>query len=144
MKYLYWFLVVFLLVTSIVFHEPKEAGASVSQGGEMFATSTGATYGIPAVKTLRDVKADERGAAVLGSIIVTEAGAAGGHTNFYNATTSNITLRAASMATSSILVASVPNNLGVGTYVIDAVLNNGLLVVFDGGGTQATSTITYR
>jgi len=75
----------------------------------------------------------------LGSVIITGAGA--GNFVLYNATTSNVNLRA--LATSSLdILAQFPNNTAAGTYTFDVVANYGILGVFTGA--IGTSSITYR
>lgn len=80
------------------------------------------------------------GPGMLGSFVIT--GATTGIVEFYDATTSNVSLRAASMSTSSITVASFPASTGAGTYTLDATLANGLVTYVS--GTAPTSTVTYK
>ena len=85
------------------------------------------------------------GPATLGSVIVTTAGAAGGHLSFYNATTSDSTKRESKYSTSTQLRVALPNNLVAGTYTFDIDFPIGLVVVYTGtAGAQASTTITYR
>lgn len=105
---------------------------SVAIGNEYHSTSTSF------LSTPISLIATGNGA--LGSIIIT--GSNTGVTNIYDATTTNINLRTGQAATSSILIASLPASLAVGTYTFDVLYFNGLL--FDRTGTVPTSTITYR
>lgn len=80
------------------------------------------------------------GSGALGSIVIT--GAAAGLMNFYDATTSDVTKRTDNVATSSILLASIPASLVAGTYTFDIEFKTGLFV--DINGTYPTTTVTYR
>lgn len=73
---------------------------------------------------------------------VTITGDNTGLITIYNATTSNASLRAASKATSTIIIADFPASTPEGTYTFDAAFSDGLLVVTSGA--PATSTITWR
>lgn len=126
------------LLLLLLSEKPQSADASVQLANEYHATSTGSVGAMPAISTIFT------GTGSLGSVIVTEAGSSGSHINIYDATTTNKNLRTNQAATSTILIASLPNNLTVGTYTFDTVIQNGLTFVFDGSGAQATSTITYR
>ena len=75
---------------------------------------------------------------VLGSVIVTTT--ATGVLTIYNATTSNVTLRA--LATSSLEIIAILANPVVGTYTYDIEADQGMIVKFD--GIQASTTITFR
>lgn len=76
----------------------------------------------------------------LGSVIITLTGTA--PLTIYDATTSNVNLRA--LATSSLpVLASFPASPTVGTYTFDEAVYNGLVLSL-GSGTIASSTITYR
>lgn len=118
------------------FDEPSIGGGL----GDYLATSTApnATGYLAASDPLL-VKGNR---GVFGSVIVTTTGTAGGTMNFYDATTTNSTLRKSSMGTSSIIIASLPTNLAAGTYVFDVAFANGLLVDFT--GTPGTTTITFK
>ncbi len=80
------------------------------------------------------------GQGTLGSVIIHNIGT--GYYTLYDASTtipSNRTIQ----ATSSLrIVGIVANSQAVGTYTYDTTFNNGLIAVY--GGTQGTSTITYR
>jgi hypothetical protein len=113
---------------------------SVTVGNEYYATTTaGSATGFAYATTPFLIK---KGQGTLGSVIVAKAGTAGGSMNFYNATTTNVSLRTGNVATTSIIFASVPSDLAAGTYTYDAVFTTGLLV--DWTGTIGTSTIMYR
>jgi len=105
---------------------------SVAQSSEYHATTT-SYRAVPTgvVKT---------GSGVLGSVIITGAGA--GMVEIYDATTTNSGLRAASMTTSSIYIASFPASTAAGTYTFDQVFYNGLIIITE--TVRPTSTITYR
>lgn len=78
---------------------------------------------------------------VLGSVVIT--GANSSALTFYNATTSDVTLRA--LATSSLeILANIPGATVAGTYTFDIAADIGLVLDIYPGGTAPTSTITYR
>lgn len=77
-----------------------------------------------------------------GSFVQTAAGTAGGNINIYDATTTNVNLRTGNLATSSMLLASLPTNAAVGTYTYDVQFKRGLMIIID--GTVGTTTLTYR
>ena len=80
-----------------------------------------------------------RGAGgVLGQVVITEAGAS--NLIFYNATTSDVTLRAG--ATSTLSSIDIDGSAAEGTYIFDAVFTDGILMVTDGA--VPTSTIMTR
>lgn len=112
--------------------------ASVSQGSGYNATSTagGAVYGAFTGDQLL-----KTGWGTLGSVVIT--GANTGIVNFYNATTSNVLARTKNIASSTILMASMPASLVAGTYVFDTVFTSGLLVELE-SGIMPTTTITWR
>ena len=76
----------------------------------------------------------------IGNVNIT--GAAAGILDMYDATTSAITSRAAHMATSSILLVNFNTSAAAGSFALDRVFFNGLLVNFS--GTMPTTTISYR
>jgi len=125
--------IVFLAILSIIFRQPIQTEASVPRGGEYQGTTTVQTYFPKEIQLLS-------GNGTLGSVIIT--GAAAGVINIYDATTSDATLRAPTMSSSSILVASFPASAATGTYTFDRVVFNGLYVSIV--GTIPTSTITFR
>ena len=112
---------------------------SVASGGEYHATSTApATGGFLNATTPTLIKA---GSGTFGSVVVIKAGTAGGRYSLYNATTSNITQRN-NIATSSVIITSLPTDLAAGVYTFDVAFTDGLLV--DWTGTIGTTTITWR
>lgn len=109
------------------------AEGSVAYGNEYRATTTNSM-------TTDVTRVLKNGPASLGSVVIT--GAAAGTLTFYNATTTNPTLRSPLYSSSSILLADFPNSVAAGTYTFDADAPIGLVVVFS--GIEPTSTITYR
>ena len=106
----------------------------VTVGNEYNGTTTFPTNG-----TFGTLKV---GTGALGSVTIT--GAAAGIFSLYDATTTDVTKRTDTVATSSLVkVANFPTSAAAGTYVFDRVFNLGLLFVQD-QGTQGTSTITWR
>ncbi len=128
-----------LYASFLLFSQPATVQGSTLQGQEYMATTTAANsvYGA----TVTGSTLIRTGSGSLASVIIT--GANTGVVNLYDATTSDITKRAARLSTSTILIATLPANLVAGTYVFDAVYSNGLY--FDLiSGSAPTSTITYR
>lgn len=117
---------------------PRQALGSAIEGQEYLATSTAAVnvYGAN-IQASALIKTGRGG---LAQVVIT--GANTGTMHFYNATTSDITKRASSKATSTILLASFPASTAAGTYTFDVAFTDGLYL--DVSGTVATSTITYR
>lgn len=111
---------------------------SVSVTDEYMATTTASnsnTYG----NTISDDKVLATSSLTLGSVIIT--GANTGVWNIYDATTSNVLLRA--QASSSLLIASFPASLAAGTYTFDIRVKDGLLIDLQ-AGIMPTTTITWR
>lgn len=110
---------------------------SVGVSDEYVATTTSATFlTTPAVNLL------DSAPGVLGSVIVTTAGSAGGYIDFIDATTTSVLQRATSMATTTIYITSIPSNLAAGTYTFDIKFKYGLIMITS--GTIGTTTVTYR
>jgi len=118
----------------------EQTFGSVAASNEYNATTTAANnYDGAQIVSPMKIKT---GRGSLGSVIVLKAGTAGGRYNLYNATTSNYLLRTGQVASSTILITSLPTDLAAGTYTFDVAFSNGLLV--DWTGAIGTSTITYR
>ena len=113
--------------------------SSVSVTSEYTSTSTAlsAVYGAH-TSTEFLIKS---GRGTFGSFVIT--GAETGVVNFYDATTTDITLRDSSKATSTLLMASFPASTVVGTYVFDVIFRDGLLMFVEQGN-MPTTTITWR
>lgn len=119
----------------------QEAGkqlGSVSVSSEYVATSTAANTVYGGFTTGRLIKS---GYGTLGQVTIT--GANTGIVNIYNATTTNVNLRAGNKATSTILIASIPASAAAGTYVFDAQFTDGLFLDLN-SGIMPTTTVTYR
>ncbi len=71
----------------------------------------------------------------LGSVIVTDAGIAGGFTKFYDGTTTTGVLNR--------LIATLPSDIAAGTYIFNADLKYGLLWTNTNGALVGTTTITF-
>lgn len=130
-------IVVIVLAVVLSSDNPKGLG-SVFPTGEYQATSTAANN-IFGAQTADVLIATGRGS--LGTVVV--LGADTGIINFYDATTTNDSLRTVSVATSTILITSLPASLVAGTYVFDAEFTVGLFMDLD-TGTMPTTTITWR
>jgi len=126
--------VVLFLGFVIVNDRASLADASVSRSHEYQATTTSTGRFSTGPQTLQTYP------GAFGSVIIT--GAAAGVMNFYDATTTNSSLRDSSQATSSLLIASFPTSAAVGVYTFDQIVKRGLVV--DIIGTMPTTTITYR
>jgi len=126
------------LLFNIYYNSTQVAMGSTIQGNDYQATSTAASSAYGAFTASRLIKT---GPSSLGTVVIT--GAAAGGINIYDATTTDITLRA-NKSTSSILVASLPPSLVAGDYVFDIALSTGLYVDLLAGGTMPTTTISFR
>lgn len=122
-----------LLAFIVFFKQSTQVFGSTARGSEYQGTTT--TQG----SWLADGQLQSVG-GTLGSVVVT--GANTGIINIYDATTSSVLLRATSMSSSSILVATLPASIVAGTYTFDRSVYNGLLVNIV--GTVPSTTITYR
>ena len=128
-----------LLATVVAFRdESSVVSAATIQGNDYQATTTAGSSIYGSFTSGRLIKT---GYGALGTVIIT--GANSGILNFYDATTTDITLRTGNKATSSILIASLPASLAAGDYVFDIALSTGLYVDLV-SGTMPTSTIAYR
>jgi hypothetical protein len=133
-------LIIIVLAIVLSSYKAEAPVGSVNVANEYHSTSTNASAST--FLNNHNPSLLKTGQGTFGSIVVTKAGTAGGWMNFYNATTSNRLLRTGQLATSSIIMASVPTDMAAGTYTFDIMFNVGLLV--DYSGTIGTSTITYR
>lgn len=109
---------------------------SVGITGEYHSTSTGEFISNSSTYSLGIIK-NEGG--TVGSVVITGTGA--GKMNFYDATTTDSTLREVS-ATSSIQKISIQESTAVGTYTYDAIFKDGIILEIIGA--QPTTTITWR
>ena len=126
------FIIMTMLVTSI-----QTVQGSVSVTDEYRATTTGefmTAEGTGAIMTIVSRS------PMLGSIVIT--GLTTGEMFVYDATTTDITLRAATFSTSSITRVHIPPSLAVGVYTFDIQMDKGLII--ETVGTAPTTTITYR
>ncbi len=135
MKYLLPIGVVIAIVLSVfALSGNKTDKLSGVARGESYSSVTTAT----ALTSNKDLL--KLGSGVLGSVVIT--GAAAGTFEFYDATTTNASLRTITATSSLRRLASFPTNAAVGTYIFDTAYNQGLIVAFT--STQGTTTITYR
>lgn len=118
---------------ALIFASPQAPTGSVVRVGEYQATTT-------STGNFATIALVQSGASTLGSVVIT--GAAAGVINIYDATTTDITLRAGSKATSTITKVELPASTVAGTYTFDISLHDGLLV--ETIGTSPTTTITFR
>jgi len=131
---------VVVLLGALVYAPKEEACIGGGGVGDYMATSTTASTGT--FLATADPLLVKAMYGVLGSVIVSTTGTAGGTMNFYDATTTNALKRKSTMGTSSIIMLSLPTNLAAGVYNFDVAFANGLLVDFT--GTPGTTTITYK
>lgn len=119
--------------------QPMQTMGSVIESQEYMSTTTAAStiYG----STITASKVIKAGQGSLAQVTIT--GANTGVVNFYNATTSNVSLRTGQKATSTILIASFPASVAAGTYLFDAQFTDGLYIDLVGGN-MPTSSIMYR
>jgi hypothetical protein len=118
---------------------PKEEKELGNVGNEPYvATSTAQNTVYGAFSADRLIKT---GWGTLGSVTI--SGANTGVVNFYNATTTDVTKRTGNIATSSLLIASLPASLAAGTYDFNAVFTTGLYIDLD-TGIMPTTTVTYK
>lgn len=122
----------------IVLFEPQPAIGSTIQGNDYLATTTGTGTAFGSWSTGRVVRT---GSGSLAQITVT--GANTGMVNIYDATTTNVNARTNNIATSTILLASLPVSLVAGTYTFDVEYKTALLVDLVSGN-MPTTTISYR
>lgn len=127
------------LLFSIFYNSTQTAMGSTIQGSDYQATTTAQStaYGT----TITTSKLVKSGPGSLGTVVIT--GANTGVVNFYDATTTDVTKRTNNIATSSILIASLPASLVAGDYIFDIALSTGLYVDLVSGN-MPTSTISYR
>lgn len=154
---------VFVLSALIVFINVKAEGQALKLGSvgianEYMGTTTSVGYkNNQLVGPSRSDNAAPGSVAptctnTLGSIVIAGAGSLSGNLEFYDATTTDITARAPSMSTSSIILATISNTATAATYTFDRVLlNEGLIMSFNPTGTVntfaagvASTTITCR
>lgn len=125
-----------ILALAIISSSSKTTVASVGQGGTYQSITTAPSQTNTSYKQSTIIQSIP---GTLGSVIITGAGA--GSFTLYDATTSNVNLRAGATSTLSVL-ANFPNSASAGTYTFDENVINGIVVEFVGA--QGTSTITYR
>lgn len=128
MKYIKYISIALVLITiAFSLQRSQPVSASVSQGSDYIATTTGQL-----TASTSDLLTINNTSGTFGSVIIT--GVNTGTMNFYDGTsTANANAR---------LLASFPTNAAVGTYTFDVRYSLGLVIGFT--GTIATSTITYR
>lgn len=130
-----------ILIPKIEVAPQNQALGSVTGGNEYYSTTTSAN--ISPYDIQNKVKLLRNGPGTVGSVILTGIGIA--EFELYDATTSNQLLRASTMSSSTILVASFPRAAPAGTYTFDIALRNGLLLATTTKAeVMGTTTITWR
>ena len=138
-------IVIIAIITSIVLigvaigfqlDQPKQVEPVLSGIGGSPYNATSSNSSIAFVDTLL-----QEGYGTFGSYVVT-----GANTTWFdvlNATTTNVNLRTGQKATSTIMIASFPASLAVGTYTFDSVFTDGLYIDVQVAGV-GTSTILWK
>ena len=122
---------------------PPEILGSVGRSSEYHSTTTNAStvtkelYFTTTTENLNVVRA-----GTLGSVILHTPTPLTGSIELYDATTTILANRSASMTTNSIHLGSIPISSPTGTITFDTVFRNGLIAVFT--NTVVTTTITWR
>lgn len=133
-------LVLLAIVAFLGISNIKTASASVAFGNDYSATTTAPNL-VYGAQTATDMLI-HKGQGSLGSVVIT--GANTGVMNFWDATTTNVSLRTGQIATSSLpLLASIPASAVAGTYTFDVQFGTGLIYDVP-SGIIATTTITFR
>src|SRR3990167_5853495 len=106
-------------VLGLIWQKPWQASGSVIQGNEYNATSTKNYDGTELTNLTRLTNfGDSCRSGSLAQVTITGAGA--GVLYFWDATTTNSSLRTSSQASSTLLVATIPASTVAGTYTFDA------------------------
>jgi len=113
--------------------QPKEQSIGSVGAGSIYqhTTATSTSFINPIIKT---------GNGTLGSVVINLLGTA--PLTLYDATTTNVNLRAKATSTLNVL-ASIPASQAAGTYTYDIGFYDGLMAIW-GTGTIASSTLTWR
>jgi len=136
MKKIILALILVLIISLIVVNTTNKKVGSVNVGGE-YRSKVLDQYSSTHSNSYYYFK---KSSGTLGSIILNATGS--GYSIFYDATTTDATLRN-NVATSSLdVLAVIVNNQPAGVYVYDITFKNGLLGVLS--STLATTTITWR
>lgn len=130
---------IILAALLLVWNSQKVQGSVDTDSGGYYATSTrNSTSNAMASSTVL-----KTGQGILGSFVITGAGAA--PVTFYDATTSNATLRTKTATSSLKVIANFPASTAAGTYTIDGMFYDGLLYDVTGASNSVpTSTITWK
>jgi mannose/fructose/N-acetylgalactosamine-specific phosphotransferase system component IID len=118
----------------LVWNTQRAQGSVEFQSSGYYSTST---RSMPTGAALTNLTKLRTGSGILGSVVITGAGA--GQITLYDATTTNSSLRT-KLATTTIV--NIPASTAAGTYTFDVVFNDGL--IFEYSGTAPTSTITWK
>lgn len=130
-------------VLAVVFQRPFLTMGSVQEGQEYKATSTRNFNGVALANGARlKGNGDNCVAGSLAQVMIS-ASAAPGAIRFWDATTTNASLRAAQYASSTVFITEINTLTATGTtLVLDASFGCGLIYEFT--GTAATATIMWR
>lgn len=117
------------------YYRTEKALGSIATGDQYFSTTTAPAFVDSSPRVLK------AGFGHLGHVIIQGSVAA---TSFYivDATTTDITKRASTMSTSSILLASFGASPTLGTYIFDSNFNYGAILTVNGAA--GTTTVTWK
>ena len=135
---------IFLTLFLLMQNTNKAIGSVESSAGAYQATSTRNSTGNPIASTTSLVTSSSGVSGVFGGCNITGAGNAA--TDFYDATTSNATLRTITATSSLKLIASYSAGLAAGNYTgLDGEFKDGLLMVTTGSSNSvATATCSWK
>jgi hypothetical protein len=126
--------VVMLIIAGVIgyqLNQPAQPLGSVARGSEYHYTTRAATTLVSETLKL--------GTGTFGGFVINVLGT--GNTTFYDATTTNVNLRAGATTTLPV-IAYVGASQAAGTYTYDTYFQDGLIAVYS--GTQGTSSIMWR
>lgn len=126
-------------VLGVLWQKPNEALGNISREDAMLATTTPTLADRTNLCPARPTGMASSTTGVLGSVIVTAQGS--GAMQILDGTTTNQSLRAANMSTSSMIIADFPVRFATSTE-FNVQFKYGLLIDYTSG--VSTSTITYR
>lgn len=134
--------IVLVVVAGLVIYgtretEERQKLGGVAVGDEYLSTTTRNFIGVP-IANFSLLKSNQ---GTLGRITIT--GSNTGIIRFWDATTTNINLRAPELASTTILLAEIPTGTVAGVYEFDTQLRFGLIYELV-SGLAPTSTITFR
>lgn len=134
-------MVLVLVLAGVIANTGGSSLGSVATPDAYYSTTTSFANGVGWTGARVVTGTTTAKSGVLGSVVITKSTAA--PISIYDATTTDITKRA-SVATSSITLATFGASVAAGTYTFDTVFNTGLLIDPMGTGLVASSTVTWK